>query len=73
MNSPIVIFDAEFLFVSILGSCEISDYRPMLRELVRGKGLPVLVYSGDVDAQIPHVATERWTRAMGFGLRCGHK
>ena len=26
----------------------------------------VLVYSGDVDAQLPHTATEAWTANMGF-------
>ena len=29
----------------------------------------MLVFSGDVDAQIPHIATERWTRSMGFAVQ----
>jgi len=28
--------------------------------------VPFLVYSGDVDAQIPHTSTEAWTSALGF-------
>lgn len=41
----------------------------MLKALEVQAGMPVLVYSGDVDAQIPHIATERWTRSMGFAQR----
>ena len=61
--------DDEAAFRHNFTNCEISDYRPMLKQLVVGSGVPVLVFSGDVDAQIPHVATERWTRAMGFEQR----
>ena len=36
---------AELLIIGI------SDFRPMLDALMRNGSLPVLVYSGDVDAQ----------------------
>ena len=60
--------DDEAAFASNFTTCQITDYRPMLDELVRLRGVPVLVYSGDIDAQIPHIATERWTRGMGYSL-----
>ena len=33
--------------------------------------LDILVYSGDVDAQIPHTATEAWTSQLGVPLKAG--
>jgi hypothetical protein len=43
-------------------NCPIKDYRPLIKELItQPPYLDMLVYSGDVDAQIPHTATEAWT------------
>merc|ERR1719433_189010 len=43
----------------------ITDYRPLIRDLVDG-GFGFLVFSGDVDAQLPHTGTEAWTTQLGF-------
>lgn len=43
----------------------ITDWRPHIKALVH-QGFGVLVFSGDVDAQIPHTATEAWIHSLGF-------
>mmetsp|Transcript_76316 Transcript_76316/g.174812 ORF Transcript_76316/g.174812 Transcript_76316/m.174812 type:complete len:516 (+) Transcript_76316:18-1565(+) len=45
-------------------TCNISDFRPMIKEVAAQ--VPFLVYSGDVDAQLPHTASEWWTSHLGF-------
>lgn len=56
--------DDEKAFAQNFTSCEISDYRPLIKHVA--SLVPFLVYSGDVDAQLPHTATERWTSELGF-------
>ena len=52
--------------------CPIKDYRPMIKSLITEPPyLDILVYSGDVDAQIPHTATEAWTSQLGVPLKAG--
>lgn len=40
------------------------DLRPLMRELA--SQIRVLVYSGDVDAQVPAVGSERWVESVGL-------
>jgi len=56
--------DDPVAFRSNFTNCAMQDYRPMIRDIAAE--YPFLVYSGDVDAQLPHVATERWTAGLGF-------
>jgi hypothetical protein len=42
-----------------------TDLRPVLKGLVHS-GVPILVYSGDVDGQLPHTGTEAWTSGLGL-------
>jgi len=56
--------DAEDAFMANFTTCQIQDYRPMIKDLAAK--VPFLVYSGDADAQLPHTATERWTSDLGF-------
>lgn len=46
----------------------VMDYRPHLKQLVDA-GFSVLVYSGDVDAQIPHTASQAWTSGLGLKVK----
>ena len=50
-------------------NCPIKDYRPLIKRLITESGLSFLVYSGDVDAQIPHTATEAWTSGLGIPVK----
>ena len=61
---------AKAAFKKNFTNCPIKDYRDMLRELVVDAGLQVLVYSGDVDAQLPHTATEASCRPPPHVRRC---
>merc|ERR1712187_262778 len=56
--------DDPHAFSHNFSTCQIQDYRPMI--LTLASRYPFLVYSGDVDAQLPHTATERWTAGLGF-------
>ena len=42
-----------------------TDLRPVLKGLV-DSGVSILVYSGDVDGQLPHTGTEAWTSGLGL-------
>lgn len=56
--------DDEDAFARNFTNCKIADYRPLIKDIATR--VPFLVYSGDVDAQLPHTATERWTSQLGF-------
>lgn len=41
-----------------------ADLRPLYASLALK--YPIIIYSGDVDACVPYVGSERWTRGLGF-------
>lgn len=56
--------DDPVAFMHNFTTCKIADYRPLIQQVATQ--VPFLVYSGDVDAQLPHTASERWTSELGF-------
>lgn len=45
----------------------VADLRPLYKELVQK--YRTVIYSGDVDACVPFVGSEEWTRELGFSVK----